>query len=136
MVLWTIPKRSACFCRSWTNSSRIFVFSTKHRDWYVVSIFCLVSGIWHFLVTGKKWGYFIVTLHWPWSFFSNESIRSVDTPFSSSLSKYIKVVSSFKFEPNWVPSSVIFFLIFLTSSCFSGLEKKLECEKSYHFSQS
>ena len=84
----TLPNSSACCWRNCTNSSRILVFSVIHLDWYAFSNFRRVSGILHFFDTGKKCGYCIVTLHCPLSFLSKESIKSWDTPFSSSFSKY------------------------------------------------
>ena len=63
-VAWFLyPRRSDCFCRSSTSFSSISVFSFIHLDWYAVSIRLRVSEFRHFRVTGKKWGYFNVTLH-------------------------------------------------------------------------
>ena len=63
-VAWFLyPRRSDCFCRSSTSFSSMSVFSFIHLDWYAVSIRLRVSEFRHFRVTGKKWGYFNVTLH-------------------------------------------------------------------------
>ena len=93
------PSNSACFWRNATSSSSMGVFSFIHLELKATFILRRVPGTRHFRVTGKKCGYFVVTLSLP-SDFSKEFTKSSGTPASSSLSKSTNDVSSLKFDEN------------------------------------